>query len=325
MSRRGKVPSRLHETISAGKNHPLFAKMTKKTLYIPITHPSQIAVSDRVGFLYKDRQCQGRVCRKGSRYAYVVCDDQREFQVPYPLLRKIPGAMGPISSSLSDRRRLAFQINERVGFKNKDRILEAVILRLNPKRAHVLCDNGDEYRVSYGLLKTCAARPGEDRKNPRGEEKLTTVARRARQLLNQHGLENWGFHFDEATRRAGCCRYGRKTISLSHGFAVAATDGEIDETLLHEIAHALVGPSHHHDIVWRAKAIEIGCSGQRCHEFRFTPPRYIVHCENRCWTATAERRTRGGVCRCCHGQLIYLTYSETRYREEIEKATPKKK
>jgi hypothetical protein len=39
---------------------------------------------------------------------------------------------------------------------------------------------------------------------------------------------------------------------------------EVRDTILHEIAHALVGPSHGHDAVWRRQALAIGSSGQRC-------------------------------------------------------------
>ncbi len=60
-------------------------------------------------------------------------------------------------------------------------------------------------------------------------------------------------------------------------------DEEVKDTILHEIAHALVGKAHHHDDVWRAKALEIGCSGRRCHDLQFTPPRYLVTCERGCW------------------------------------------
>ena len=42
------------------------------------------------------------------------------------------------------------------------------------------------------------------------------------------------------------------------------SDDEVLDTILHEIAHALVGPQHGHDAVWRAKAREIGCTGERC-------------------------------------------------------------
>ena len=94
-----------------------------------------------------------------------------------------------------------------------------------------------------------------------------------------------------------------------------AGDEEIDDTLLHEIAHALVGKAHGHDQVWQAKAVALGCSGKRCHDVQFTPPCYIVTCDKACWVTTAERRTRGAVCRTCHGLVRYTTYTEERWQQ----------
>lgn len=37
----------------------------------------------------------------------------------------------------------------------------------------------------------------------------------------------------------------------------------IENTVLHEIAHAIVGNEHYHDRVWRDCARRIGCSGDR--------------------------------------------------------------
>jgi predicted SprT family Zn-dependent metalloprotease len=37
----------------------------------------------------------------------------------------------------------------------------------------------------------------------------------------------------------------------------------IENTVLHEIAHAIVGAVHHHDNVWRDCAQRIGCDGNR--------------------------------------------------------------
>jgi hypothetical protein len=39
---------------------------------------------------------------------------------------------------------------------------------------------------------------------------------------------------------------------------------EIVDTILHEIAHALVGPRHGHDTVWKAKCTDIGARPERC-------------------------------------------------------------
>ena len=36
------------------------------------------------------------------------------------------------------------------------------------------------------------------------------------------------------------------------------------DTILHEMAHALVGQVHGHDAVWQAQVL--GCSGRRCHD-----------------------------------------------------------
>lgn len=40
-------------------------------------------------------------------------------------------------------------------------------------------------------------------------------------------------------------------------------NGKIQDTVLHEIAHAIAGNEHHHDRVWRDCAQRIGCTGSR--------------------------------------------------------------
>lgn len=83
-------------------------------------------------------------------------------------------------------------------------------------------------------------------------------------LLRQHGLHEWTFRFDHARRRFGACRYAQKAITLSRHLTFLNGDEQVRDTILHEIAHALAGPRHGHDAVWRATARRIGCSGQRC-------------------------------------------------------------
>ncbi|WP_371163970.1 SprT-like domain-containing protein [Buchananella felis] len=90
---------------------------------------------------------------------------------------------------------------------------------------------------------------------------LAAVERMARTLMDQHGLTNWTFKFDRARKRAGACSSTRRTISLSRALMELFGDDAVRETILHEIAHALVGDRHGHDSVWRAKAQQIGASG----------------------------------------------------------------
>lgn len=94
----------------------------------------------------------------------------------------------------------------------------------------------------------------------------TTASALARGLMNDHGLTGWTFQFDRAKRRFGQCRYGIRTISLSGPLVALNSEEQVRNTILHEIAHALVGPGHGHDYVWRAKARAIGCDGLRCYE-----------------------------------------------------------
>ena len=90
------------------------------------------------------------------------------------------------------------------------------------------------------------------------------AARLGRELLDEHGLADWRIVLDRAKRRAGICRYARREIGLSGPLTALHPEEEVRDTILHEIAHALVGGRHGHDEVWRATALRIGCSGQRC-------------------------------------------------------------
>lgn len=93
---------------------------------------------------------------------------------------------------------------------------------------------------------------------------LTEIENLAIQLMQEHSLNDWKFEFDRAKRRNGLCSYKRKTISLSRILNPLRTPEGVKNTILHEIAHALVGWENGHNKIWKAKAIEIGCSGERC-------------------------------------------------------------
>ncbi len=286
---------------------------------LAITDPSQIRIADRVQFSYQDRPWIGAVTKKGRTHAQVICDNQQEFRVPYQRLAKIPGPVDQHVPTVTERRRAEFNPGDRVSFTFRGTPVLGLIVRLNPKRTHVVGDDGKEYRVPYGLLNRIGVNPPPTGA-PRSAADLDAIARLARALMAQHRLHQWSFQFDAATKRAGCCQYATQVISLSYEFAKRASDEEIRDTILHEIAHALVGQDHRHDAVWRAKALEIGCSGRRCHDLQFTPPRYIMKCEQSCWVATAERRRHGVVCTRCRGSVVYLPYTEERWNSERAKS-----
>jgi predicted SprT family Zn-dependent metalloprotease len=205
---------------------------------------------------------------------------------------------------MADQLRARFAANDPVRFKYRRRILEGVILRTNPKRA-VVCVGKQEYTVPYELLFPMAE-DSEER-----ERRIESVLKQAEELLKLHGLKKWQFKFDQSTRRAGCCNYRDKTISIAFDLARSGSNADIHDTILHEIAHALVGKKHNHDAVWKAKAMEIGCSGERTHKLTFVLPRWNVTCGNSCWTYTAARQNSKLICRTCGSKLVYSAFSET--------------
>jgi len=203
----------------------------------------------------------------------------------------------------ADRICARFAPNDPVMFAYRRGKRTGTLARTNPKRAVVLVNN-EEYNVPYELLI-----PLNDA-GKRREERIENILRQAQESMRGHGLKKWQFGFDRSTRRAGCCNYREKTISISFELARNGSDEDVHDTILHEIAHALVGRKHNHDAVWKAKAREIGCSGERCHRLTFSTPRYRVTCENQCWAQTAERRNRRLICRTCGGKLVYSPFCQ---------------
>jgi predicted SprT family Zn-dependent metalloprotease len=79
------------------------------------------------------------------------------------------------------------------------------------------------------------------------------------------------FVFTKAKRVLGVCMFKRKflfkdgastgyiTIGLSREFVENNNECVVTDVILHEIAHAIAGHHHKHDIFWRAIAKKIGC------------------------------------------------------------------
>ena len=133
---------------------------------------------------------------------------------------------------------------------------------------------------------------------------LDKAEKLARKLMKEHGLSEWIFRFDNAVVRFGLCSHRKKQISLSKELVLINKRKEIKNTILHEIAHALVGRGNGHNWVWKQKALEIGCNGERCYSservkpvigklsakcdvcsrvvYRHTKPRKRLHCSIKC-------------------------------------------
>lgn len=85
-------------------------------------------------------------------------------------------------------------------------------------------------------------------------------------LMRQWGLldAGWRLQWFESIRVNGRCNDVRRIIALNHRYAATAPEHEIRNTILHEIAHALIGCKHKHNALWQRTARSIGCTGERC-------------------------------------------------------------
>ena len=111
--------------------------------------------------------------------------------------------------------------------------------------------------------------------------KLLTAQKLARELMRKHLLLDWRFEFDNSKRRFGVCNFNTKTIGLSKKLTELNGIKEVRDTILHEIAHALVGPGHGHDKTWKTMCRKIGAKPKRCYdESKVNSPeaRYVGEC-----------------------------------------------
>ena len=133
----------------------------------------------------------------------------------------------------------------------------------------------------------------------------------ALELMARHGLEGWKFAFNRRKRALGLCRYGTKAIELSVYLVDANTTDEVRDTILHEIAHALVGPGHAHDATWKAKCAEVGAKPERCGEAEMPAGRWKATCP-KCGIGFSRhrrpKRLRGWWCKPCGPERGKLTW-----------------
>lgn len=110
---------------------------------------------------------------------------------------------------------------------------------------------------------------------PRAE----VIGQLASHLLAAHGLNDWSFSFNRSKREMGLCLYDPKLIQLSVHFVLLNDDAAVRDTLLHEIAHALVGPGHGHDRVWKRRCLEVGAIPERlCDDVNMPIGRWQAIC-----------------------------------------------
>ncbi len=140
---------------------------------------------------------------------------------------------------------------------------------------------------------------------------LYDVQQMALELMGEHAeLDSWKFKFDNAKGRCGQCRYRQREISISRYYVGLNDADNIRDTLLHEIAHALVGSGHGHNRTWKMMARKVGARPIRCagSETAMPPRQWTATCDG-CHVVHSRHRLRrrvrfGARCNCGRGSEL---------------------
>ena len=149
---------------------------------------------------------------------------------------------------------------------------------------------------------------------------LEQVSHEMDKLMAQY-LPEWSWRWDRATRRYGCCHHAQKLITISKALVELNKFEESRDTLLHEIAHGIVGCNHGHDEVWKNACVMIGARPERCYgNHIIQPPKQWVAicpgCLREVYRTRKPRRiTSCGQCCSTFNPEFILKY---RKREEVK-------
>lgn len=215
-----------------------------------------LAVGDAVRFTHNGQLVCGHLLQKQKRRrrAKVIDDQDRTWMVPESALVATGQPRRTTLVMPKDEARASWRKGDLVKFDGPDGETLGRIVKLNPVRAGVRC--GDVgWNVPYAML-----RPVGEQDARKGAERLHEVAGHARALMNHHGLAYWTFAFLESTRVLGRCDFRERVIRLGRAHALEGRDEDIEDTILHEIAHAIAGHEAGHGPAWKAVARRIGAT-----------------------------------------------------------------
>ena len=89
---------------------------------------------------------------------------------------------------------------------------------------------------------------------------VTIATVKARGLMDAHvTTRGWKLKVTDNKSHYGMCSERRRTIYISKGHIELGMWVQVKDTVLHEIAHALVGCNNGHNHVWRAACRQLGC------------------------------------------------------------------
>ncbi len=217
---------------------------------------SSPTIGDPVRFSHRGRIIEGHLLQRQGRQrlARVIDTEERTWRVPESALQPSDGTRRTTLVTQHDTARAAFRIGDRVTFTGTEGIVRGKIEKLNPKRARIRNEAGC-WDVPYSML-----HDDGNRSERHGVEKLNQMTVMARRLMDEHGLADWTLMLVESKHRLGDCSFRDRVIRISRRHVLDGSAAQIQDTVLHEIAHAIAGPAAGHGPLWKAVARRIGAT-----------------------------------------------------------------
>jgi predicted SprT family Zn-dependent metalloprotease len=141
-------------------------------------------------------------------------------------------------------------------------------------------------------------------------------------LMSIHGLSDWLFRLSKSKRCLGVCKAAQRTIELSAVYVFQNSEEHVRDTILHEIAHALVGIQHGHDTAWKEMCLNLGCQPKACDNTAVLPEGpWQARCPSCLGAFTRHRRPEqvaGMYCRKCgpeRGRLLFKNLRKDNFRQ----------
>ena len=198
-----------------------------------------------------------------------------------------------------------------VEFDARGRRIRAKVAELHGKNAILAAGEAGRWRVPYSAMRIVKRSPGQRRELHQADRLIQDLMVRQKVY---HGLaDEWSATFDLAAGRAAICYFKEKLICLAVSYCMTAPEEELIDTVLHEVAHALVGPQHNHDRVWKLAARRIGCTAERCTAVTHTAGKWIGRCQ--CARPILRKRLTRGMrttarCPVCRTKIVWSTNTE---------------
>lgn len=275
---------------------------------------------DAVSFELNDESQSGWVTDLHGKYASVELENKTVYRVHQSQLKRRPWNQRRPRHTEKEYLQFVFLPKDEVEFSHDGEVLHGSISNLANKRAAVTLADGGTWKVPYQKIRLASNHDTtiRDRK-----KKLEKLAARSVEELRKHNLEDWIFRFDNSISRVGVCKHAQKLIALSNIHCLEHGAEGVWDTVLHELAHALVDPKAGHGPEWVKQAKALGCTAKVRADEAVERTRYIQTCVTCQWGRRMQRRLRNRRCIRCGRPVTYQNYTEEAWQRVLDSSLDK--